>query len=202
MTIALHEERAIFYYELGLAITQWAHVEHALGYVYGENFKAYDHHVVGSFYGVESFRSKQQVVEILLKRKIGETPHWKDWTDNISPALTVQAKARNQLAHRYILERPNNKSGRRYCLMSNNPLLDKPKKHQPDRGAIYVRDMTKTRYEFYWLSCGLFNFVARVQGKPEPFPVSFEPPRSPPPIQSLLAQMRAESQPPFRPLRA
>ena len=119
MTIAFHEERAIFYYELGLAITQWAHVEHAFCHLYASTFKGpYNLDVPASFYAIENFRSKCQVADTIFQRNLSEA-HLGEWSNMLQKELLNLSKVRNALAHRYILNRLDNKPGRRILRLTN-----------------------------------------------------------------------------------
>ncbi|WP_421695511.1 hypothetical protein [Aestuariivirga sp.] len=185
MTISYHEERQIFYYELGLAITQWAHVEHALQHLFTSSFAAYDPVVGMTFNEIENFRSKQTVADCAIKMNI-KSKHHDEWADLLD-RLKQKGSTRNRIAHNYVKLYPDNKPGRRLLL--------------PHGNGLGIRDIALYRYEFYALSTDLLNFANKVTGKKVP-PLSLdEPPKSPLSLKFLLNQMRASTEPPHRPLR-
>ena len=62
--ITADEEGLWFYYQLGRAITSWAHVEQALCWIGCCSFaKANQMQFVVTFFSIENFRSKLQVVD-------------------------------------------------------------------------------------------------------------------------------------------
>jgi hypothetical protein len=198
MTISLHEERQIFYYELGLAFTQWAHVEHAFQHAYTSSFKKYDMAIAMGFLAIENFRSKLQVADVAFNLNLTRD-QYTEW-QTLRTKLRKRSQARNQFAHRYIKNRPENKEGKRVLLMPSN-LKPLPNDNYQETRAYAVRDLVLYRYAFYGLSNQLMNFADRISGSKTPFAVPHGLLDRPPPLQTLIDQMRGEPEPPHRPLR-
>jgi hypothetical protein len=198
MAISFHEERQIFYYELGLTITQWAQVEHAFQHAYTSSFKKFDQAISMAFYAIENFRSKLTVADVAFHLNL--SPELNDEWAVLNSKLQKRSKIRNQLAHRYIKERPNKTPGKRVLLMPNN-LKPMPGDNFGEAKAFGVRDLVLYRYAFYGLSNQLLTFADRIGGSVAPFSVPHGLLDRPPNLDDLLAQMRAEHEPPHRPLR-
>ena len=198
MPISFHEERQIFYYELGLAMTQWAHVEHAFQHAYTSSFKKFDMAIAMTFYAVENFRSKLSVADTAFHLNL-TSAMYEEW-ETLHQKLRKRSTVRNQFAHRYVKNRPENKPGRRILLMPNN-LKPLPKDNYSENRAYAVRDLALYRYAFYGLSNQLLNFADRIYGSAAPFAVPHGPLERPPTLDSLLDQMHGELEPPHRPSR-
>src|SRR5947208_2598049 len=95
-----NEEQVLFYYEIGMAISQWAHVEMALRDVVincasGSGRRALS---IG-FYSIENFRSKLQFCDNLLAESFDTSPELTSW-HGLRDRLTKASTKRNRLAHR------------------------------------------------------------------------------------------------------
>jgi hypothetical protein len=178
---------------LGLAITQWATVEHAFQHVYSSSFKHYDIANAASFYAIENFRSKLQVASAALARNL-KPEFVEEWGD-LHNRLRARNTKRNALAHRRFLNRPNNKPGRRILLIPSG--MD-PNDETPAYG---VKNLVLIRYAFYGLSNELLNFADRLTGAKAPFSVPHGQLERPPDLRTLVRQMREDTEPPHRPLR-
>ncbi len=198
MAISFHEERQIFYYELGLAFTQWAQVEHAFQHIYTSSFKNYDMAIAMSFRAIDNFRSKLQVADVAFNLNLS-FEQFAEW-ETLKKKLNKRNQERNQLAHRYIKNKPENKEGKRILLMPSN-LKPLPDDNYQESRAIAVQNLVLYRYAFYGLSNQLLNFADRVSGSKTPFSVPHGPLERPPTLQTLLDQMRDVLEPPHRPLR-
>ena len=112
-----NEEQIAFYSELGRAITQWAHVEHALMWI---SFACFDKNdsttLPAGFFAIENFRTKVQFADSVVTARFGKTKHMADWTALVDRMSTV-SQARNRLAHYWMLGDPDNQAGRRYMLL-------------------------------------------------------------------------------------
>ena len=189
-----NDEQLAFYFEIGLAITQWSHVERSLCVIACECFDASNRiSVTLGFFSIDSFRSKLKFSDAVFRQKFGASVHASDWQD-LYDRLATTSEGRNRLAHYAtgiidFASRP----GRRYSLV---PWLSKQKtkkfkRPQKNVGALYVRDIIKQRYEFYALFASLENFHDRLRGRPEQLPKSSESAARPPNIPQIRAQMRA-----------
>jgi hypothetical protein len=197
MAISYFEEQQIFYYEIGLTITQWASVEHSFQNAYVASFGKFNHATSATFYSIENFRSKLSAADAAFhwNLKVELKPTWA----SIYKKLRKRSQARNALAHRYILSRPDNKPGKRLLLVENvsRPAPDE----RPEKEAFGVRDIVLLRYGFYGLSNELSSFAAEIQGFSMPPLASRAQLERPPTLETLLAQMREDASPPHRPLR-
>src|SRR5664279_3709251 len=93
--LTAYEESIGFYYELGRAITAWAHVELALLWLTGLCFsKANRDHAAITFYSIDAFYNKLKVVDRLLRNKYTKEHHIKKWRD-LSKSVESLSKIRN-----------------------------------------------------------------------------------------------------------
>jgi len=190
------EEHIAFYYELGFAITQWAHIEHHLCLIATACFERKDAKLVGlGFFSIENFRSKLQFIHRIFRQKFEGTNHINDWLILHDRINTWSAK-RNHLAHYtahgYMMNRP----GRRYALI---PWISTGKQSRLTRRnpnlaivppeALFVRDIIAIRFEFFAITVSLRNFLCRLNGEPEIFPKSSEQPSCPPTIHTIRDQI-------------
>ena len=74
------EEHLIFYYQIGLAVTQWSHVELALFDTVAACFDGPEPASVSAFFfSIENFRSKLGAADNLVALKCRQTPPFQDW---------------------------------------------------------------------------------------------------------------------------
>ncbi|MCH7889619.1 MAG: hypothetical protein IIA00_10140 [Proteobacteria bacterium] len=200
----INEEQIAFYSELGRAITQWAHVEHALMWIALACFNKDDYATLPTgFFAIENFRTKVQFADSVVAARFGKTKHMADWTALVD-RMGNQSKARNRLAHYWMLGDPDNRAGRRYMLLPRRePLGTKlSTRHQKYPSAICLRDIARHRLEFFALTVSLENFYFRLSGRKEPFPKSLEQPKNPPTIARIRREIDAYASRPPRPSRA
>lgn len=192
------EEHYIFYYELGLAITQWAHVEMALRDVTVNCVSAIDRRTISiGFYSIENFRSKLQFCDKIITERFEASPHFSDWR-NLRERLTRASSKRNRLAHRGIIVFPAAHAGRRYALVQRltEQFTAKSKKPtrasstNPPQDALCLRDVVQFRLDFFSLLVDLANFAAKLAGRAPEFPPEFQGPKTPPTLSEMRAQMR------------
>lgn len=168
-----NEEQLAFYHQIGMAITQWAHVEFALSDVVCAAFEDKETTALGvAFFSVENFRSKLRLTENVICARFRSTPHFGDWI-----ALHARTKsasdARNKLAHYCVLVYPNDVPGRRMCLLPRMGNMRKtPSKWPQERppGTLCVRDISQLVRRFSLLANALHNFAARIRGRPAVLP--------------------------------
>jgi hypothetical protein len=191
------EERDAFYEAIGVAITQWAHVEYALYLV----FRACLNHAESpfasaTFYAIENFRSKLQVADTITRMRLAKTPRLNEWTP-LYVRLQQQSGVRNNLAHFTVLVHSNARPGRRYHLRPNifNAANPWPNDWNP-QGGYCVKQLENVLWGFGPLGRALENFAARVSGQPEPFPKSLEQEGRPHSTRSRGNQNRAKRSPP------
>jgi hypothetical protein len=191
------EEQIAFYYWIGKALTDWAHVESSMRDVItacmAEDLAANALSV--GFYTLEGARARRDFAQAMVQRYLaGHHPAAvKPWNDLIGRAQTATA-LRNKLAHHMVKLFENNTPGRRFALEPAVFAKKDRKKNKhghpvPLPGAQCLRDIVKMQMEFESLSHALDNFLARVAGKELPFLESAERPSNPPPIHSLRRQI-------------
>lgn len=203
--IDINEERLAFYYELGLAITQWAHVEAALSMVVRACFSRKDAgtHALG-FFTIESFRAKLAYADSVVSTKFLGTAHMADW-GGIRTKMGGCSIVRNKLAHYFVLNDYRSKAGRRIMLLPRyNAAKIKPReirrksieqpRHYPL--AICLRDIAKARLEFTALMARAENFSCRLQGESEFHSKSMEEPKAPPKLYELRRHLYEYAQRP------
>jgi hypothetical protein len=188
------EEQLAFYHGIGVAVTQWAHVENALYQVLYTCFDNRNHGELSTaFFSVENFRSKHQMADNVVSRKFRDSPNLSDWRalhDRIRSASAV----RNALAHYWVLVYPDEKPGRQYGLL---PRMGNSRKAPPKRsqkvpaGSLFVREIAQFGRRFSSLSKALTNFAARLGGHQEPFPKSLEQEARPMTLAQLKRQIHA-----------
>jgi hypothetical protein len=202
--VDINEERIAFYFEVGLATTQWASVEMALSAVVVELFKPEDavSAVVG-FRAIENFRSKLEYVDALIRVKVRDSTRLSEW-DSLSDRCQQAAKKRNRVAHNWVLNSPSEeRAGRRIMLLPLRPAKNSDSPHGAKYpGAIYLRDIASYRLEFAALMAAIENFVDRLGGRPERFPKAQEQPPNPPKIHELRRQIYMFAKRPPRSPRA
>ena len=204
-----NEEQIAFYSGLGLAVTQWAHVEFALAQVISACLSKKDAalHSRGLF-SIENLRSKLRYADAIVTTHINyaKKPTKKskkqlsDWVVLLDQAGNL-AKKRNRLAHCWVMNDPSMNPGRRKMLLDSKPSNKKPT-NQKYPGAICVRDISKYQLEFVALMTALENFACRLSGRKERFPKSLEQPKRPPTIEKLRRRIYAYAQHPPSPSRA
>jgi hypothetical protein len=167
-----NEEHVCFYYELGMAISQWAHVEIALGQLVtvcckdpSERMALY----VGLF-SLDNFRAKLQFVDSMLRERFKGHSLLEEWP-RLHSRLDANSKKRNKLAHRMVCAYPTtNTAGRRIALIPwpKASLLRAPKERRvagrPPTGALCLKDVNQFKNEFVALYVQIMNFAGRLQG--------------------------------------
>jgi hypothetical protein len=128
-----------------------------------------------TFYSVENFRSKLQVVDNLLSAKFRDHPAFEDWPDLLERCRQTSS-GRNTIVHHRLIADPKAKPGRRYGLQPVLPDFKNPPKIKRKRpaGTLCIRDIAILQSRFVLLSNALHNFAARLRGLPVPLPKSSE----------------------------
>src|SRR3954462_12215600 len=107
------EEHLAFYYMIGQAITQWSHVEISLADVVRACLGDIERDAISlAFYSVENFRSKLQMADNLVNSKFRGSDALDEWNKMLE-RIQRATKARNALAHHWLLVHPDAKPGRR-----------------------------------------------------------------------------------------
>jgi hypothetical protein len=188
------EETIAFYFQLGLAITQWAEVESSLAHLISKCAGEQDRYMLLlGFLSIENFRSKLQFAGSVLGEKFRNHSCLRDWA-TIAERLERCAAKRNKLAHRRVWRYPHGRPGRQIAIVpwpkfdpEGKDLL--PPTGKPTKEAICLRDICVISCEFQAALVCLINFDARLHDRRELFPKSSEQPRVPIQLGRLYAQI-------------
>lgn len=169
MAMTAEQERAAFYYELGVAITQWAHVERTLCDIATfcfardpSNFsmEQYADHY-DAFFAIENFRSKVEYTSAVFERRYGTTDYSTDWK-TLANKLGKRATMRNHLAHYPVMNYVDTPPGRRICIAPRQIHLGKSPTYLA--GALFLADIIGIRLRFRALDRQLESFLGRLRG--------------------------------------
>lgn len=94
------EEVEQFVYHMGRAIAVWQFVETELFYIYAMLMKGANEHLISvTFFHIQSFNSKIQLVKACIKQVVNDESALVIW-NKIDKELCKQTNVRNQIAHR------------------------------------------------------------------------------------------------------
>lgn len=161
------EEHLAFYHAIGMAVTQWAHVENGLSQVALACFApCRPELVIAGFYSIENFRSKLAFVKRVFQQRELDAELRDEWK-TLSKHIEGLSAKRNAVAHGRVIVYPNAAPGRRYAIV---PLLwEEPKRkssgNQPPPGSLCVRDIDLYSKQFSKASARLQVLYSRVQGE-------------------------------------
>ena len=113
--MTLEEEKRHFLSVIGKTLDEWAHVETRLCSIFIACLRAPADHARASFYAVESFGSKLQMVDSVLALTISDHKTLGEWI-LLHERVKSNSKLRNELVHYDILENRNQKPGVRVTL--------------------------------------------------------------------------------------
>lgn len=204
MAITPRQEQLAFYYELGLAITQWASVEWQLYKTTARIFTLTDdaekhREFYKAYFSIENFRAKLKFSDTIISSAAQGRPFAEAWA-KLEARIAGLAKIRNKLAHHSVMHYMNNPPGRNVALLSREAVVTpirRGQKHQP--GAIFVRDIVRYQNEFSALRVSLEHFSCRVHGWKLPQAESSEQPRNPQTIQQIVSHCRGAFEHPQKP---
>jgi hypothetical protein len=184
-----NQEHLAFNHQIGLALSQWQHnVEWEL---YGikractGDKPTTDTYI--TFFEERNFRKRLAQVNDLVSARFSNTPLLADWL-KLHSRIEKAATGRNALAHHWVLIYPNDKPGRRWCLIPRLGRLRPGSLQKLPPGTLCVRDISALFQRFAALGNALHNFNARLRGQPEPRPKHLE--QESPPL--TLAQLTHE----------
>jgi hypothetical protein len=191
------EEIVVFHYQLGVAITEWSHIEgllrDVLVYGFKDEYTNRESLSIGVF-KLEGFRAKLNFIDGTVTRKLqGSTAsqHTPAWTKLVHRARTL-ADSRNKLAHWPIDKYWDCPPGQRVVL---RPWLSAKKRRlprvpRPPAGALHLREIMKIHLEFKALAVSLANFLYRACNAPAPHQESDEQAGRPLTVPQLARQIR------------
>jgi hypothetical protein len=192
-----NEEQLAFFEQVGRAVTQWATVEQALLDIVSACFDdRYPAQLTVSYWAVENFRSKLQMVHNLVAVKFGQSPHFDQW-NALRDRVDRESRARNTLSHYWLLTHHDGRPGR--CLglhprptrLARAKTVRRTQKVPP--GTLFVRDIAYLARRFSALTCEIHNFGAILRGRPVRYQESFTQIGKPPTLADLVHEIRALS---------
>ena len=168
--ITINEESLCFYFELGLALTQFKSVSDCL-YKVLEASIAKDGEestkMLRRYADARNFGAQLEITTKMLPELLREEFH-SDWGE-LSKALIDAKDKRNTLAHCWLMTDDNNRPGERCMLLPTSGKEWRGAEQINDR-AIYLLDIVRIRHTFFSLSNRLTNSDWRLRGEPENYP--------------------------------
>lgn len=162
------EENDLFYKNLGIAITQWAHVEMGLFAVFHVCLEPKDiESAAAVFFSTVTLQGKLDLIEKLLHLRRKSGSHLKKW-NNLKERVRRQSKTRNHFAHYTVLIHAEARPGKRYQLRP----VSYVKRSRDDQPTFYYANDFPRIWEWYselWLE--LENFGAELSSEILPSPV-------------------------------
>ena len=113
--MTLEEERRHFFSVVGKTLDEWTQVETHLCSIFVVCLRAPTDRARASFYAVEDFSSKLQMVNSVLVLAVSDHKTLSEWV-NLIDRVQKKSKLRNELVHYDILEDKNKKPGLRLTL--------------------------------------------------------------------------------------
>lgn len=202
----VNEEFLAFHFHLGLAITQWAHVEFAMAQIIVVCFRQLNGEsvqtTVNGFLSIENYRSKLKYIDTILADLPIADEMLAKWSVLHKRCARLSTK-RNKLAHFWVINDLHGKPGKRQKLIPKRPdESDKPTIHEQFPTGICLRDVVSFRLEFFALTRALENFADRLVPQEANFPEDQEQPQAPPSLAQLRRQIYGFASRPPRPSRA
>jgi hypothetical protein len=195
--MSLGEEEVAFFFEIGRALAQWAHIEGQLRRIVGLCVSPVDALTMSTgFLAIEAFHSKLDFCDQVIRRKFSKSEDLiADW-DDLYRKLERRARTRNQLAHRKAAPYIDGDVGRRWGLVAwlrdkEDRPYGKPIKSKAPSSAYCLAAIITARREFHAMTTSLSNFAAALDNRPKPFPKSLEQVDGAPAIRDTRNQIRA-----------
>ncbi len=193
------EEHFLFYYELGLALSQWAKLEMALCDVLVCCVSKQERRKLSvGFYAIENFRSKLSFADDVLAETFDQNPLLEKWS-KIKSSIEKCAKKRNKVAHRNVVTYAASPPGRQIALVDwqAEQFTAKAKQRSflsnrsPPEGALCLIDIVHIRYDFFGVMIELANLAAELSDTALPYPPESFQQSKPPSFAEYREQMRA-----------
>lgn len=169
--LEMNQEQVELYATLGLAITQWAHVEQSLLKVYWHAMGEPDNDSAAAcFYTIMNFNSKVAITDAALQVKHGGNEATISRWKNIQNKLLKRAKRRNELAHfQTFWDMADGKLTGAIIPHMANPLVWAGNQPISIQNGHKVRDIEAFRLKFAECFVDLENFFCFLRGQPEIF---------------------------------
>lgn len=191
------EEHVAFYYFIGLATTQWAHVENGLYNLALASMGREISKMLGpSFYSIANFRSKLAFANEAFANSKNFSAFETEWA-NLRACIRSLSTTRNKIAHGSVIGYYGAPVGRRYAIIPFNSTETKfrSKVNQPPSDALCVRDIDLAARQFARASSALLGLCARLEGHKDPFAEHTRQESRAQPLGQLVRQIRAVLQP-------
>lgn len=193
-------DQVLFFYQLGLATSQWSSVEQILGYVVAECFpRAEAAMAMHGLAAIENFRSKCDYAEAVFQESRHIDAHQAEFKSVINN-VRASSRHRNKLAHwhttYYTLA---DEIARRTVLVPWMLKDNRESRLSPPTEAIGIRDLEYIRLQFLDTFMRLISLLDKMRGHPEQTPAYPGLPIRPPSIRDLRARMRAALEVPSSP---
>ncbi len=184
-----NEEQLAFHHQIGVALSQWQNnIEMQLYNI--KQACTGDQRTADTYIALfthRNFRFRLKEVNDLVLANFTNTPHIADWL-SLHDRIETAEKGRNALAHHWVLVYPNDKPGRRWCLIPRIGRMKPESRQKLPPGSLCVRDISALKQRFFALGCALENFAHRLRGQPDRYPKHME--QESPPL--TLAQLTHE----------
>ncbi len=189
--LTANEETFAFYFEIGVSITSWAHIELAMFWVMGTTFdKGALEKAAMMYFSIDAFYNKLKRADRLLQTKYRDNKTWLA----LHQKLERLAGLRNKLAHYHPQQYPAGRVGRRIALI---PPVGPSSKHKqrvpkPPPGSLCVKDILDAGQQFSLIAYGLEAFYDVLKDpKKGPFPAYFLQAKDAPTMAQLTHRIRS-----------
>jgi len=187
-----NQEQLAFHHQIGVALSQWQNnVEIQLYNI--KQACAGDLHGANTYIALfthRNFRFRLKEVNDLVLAKFTNTPHLADWL-SLHDRIETAERGRNALAQHWVLVYPNDKPGRRWCLIPRLGRIKPGSRQKLPPGSLCVREISALKQRFFALGCALDNFAHRLRGQPDRFPKEMEQESPPLTLAELVREVRA-----------
>ena len=186
-----NQEHLAFNHQIGRALSEWQNnIEFGLYNIKqacsGDKRTA-DTYI--TLFEERKFRERLAQANDLVLASFSNTAHYAHWL-KLHSRIEKAAKGRNTLAHHWVLVYPNDKPGRRWCLIPRPGIMKQGSPQKLPPGSFCVRDISSLVQCFFALGCALHNFAERLRGQPETFPGHMEQESPPLTLAELTHEIR------------
>lgn len=162
------EERQAFYFSIGFAISQWAHVEAALARAFGQLVLAGDRFAANAaFFAAINFSTKLEMIDAAAKAHFLTRPElFAEWSA-LSNKTLLKSKIRNALAHFTSVIRV--KKGDKYRYYLEQSVFDLNHRLAKRSPRYNYNNISNEAYSFAELAEKLSNFATKIAevGQPQ-----------------------------------
>jgi hypothetical protein len=186
-----NQEHLAFNHQIGRALSEWQNdIEFELYNIKqacsGDKRSA-DTYI--TLFEERNFRDRLAQVNDVVSANFSNTPLQADWL-KLHSRIEKAAKGRNALAHHWVLIYPNEKPGRRWCLIPRPGIFKEGSRQRLPPGSLCVRDISALVQRFSALGFTLRNFAACLRGQAETYPKHMEREARPLTLAQLTHEIR------------